>query len=731
MIRLIGMAIVCAQAAHAQDTGGWTGSLVTRDGSGVPLVVLRLDGPAGERTIVTGTAGRFAVEGLLPGDYRVSPQTPGVILQGTRRVSIVAARQSHAVLTLAPTPLRQQVLVSATRSEAALPSLGTTATVFDADQLAAREAPSLVSVLQEVPGLAVARAGGLGQQASVFLRGGESRFARVLVDGVPLNEPGGLNNFGGQLPFDIERIEIVRGAASSLYGSDALAGVIQYVTPQAASGRHSRVRAALEGGSFDTRRAQGGWDGRYQSFDWNAGAVRLTTDNQQPNSDFSEWAGAASVGWQAGPRSQLRVTARVSRGEAGTPGQTGLMRPDLDARHQRSDGVVGARWRRLKTRGSHELRVSATVLHQLSVNPLDSGEALPQRDGRMGWPMADYPNQEGFQNNTARFVLGYQGERDLGGRNLLTWGAEWEQERGSVGDRRQTLLRPTRRSAGLYVQDRLLVGTRLSLLAGGRIERNGSYGTTAVPRASLAYRWRGQQNSTSLRLSAGTGIKEPSLIESFGTDLFAQGNPQLKPERSRTADLGIEQRLAQGRLIAEATVFHHAYMDQIAWKMLTYSPFMGSYANLGRTRARGLELDMRAEPMRRVQTRLVYTYLDGIIQQSADSDPGSPYRAGQPLLRRPKHQGAWTLSWDGARAGAGSTLLYVGARCDSDFSGLNLTRNSAYWRFDARARARVGAQLEIYAAAENLLDASYEEALGYPSLGRSIRVGLRIAPAKR
>jgi outer membrane receptor protein involved in Fe transport len=146
--------------------------------------------------------------------------------------------------------------------------------------------------------------------------------------------------------------------------------------------------------------------------------------------------------------------------------------------------------------------------------------------------------------------------------------------------------------------------------------------------------------------------------------------------------------------------------------------------NLGRTRAQGLELALSAAPTPRFALDAQYTLTDGeVIVSSIDFDP--VYAAGQPLLRRPKHQGSLTARYGGARFGAGATLFLVGSRADSDFLGIGLTENDGYARLDARVHARVVRGLEAFLAAENLLDEEYQEALGYPAPGLSVRVGVR------
>jgi vitamin B12 transporter len=634
----------------------------------------------------------------------------------------VSAGETTLDLALAPAPVREHVVVAATRDEAALSTVGVSATVLDEGRIAEREAPSLLTLLEEVPGVTVARNGGLGLQGSVFVRGGESNFARVLVDGVPVNEPGGEYNLGPLLPLELERVEVVRGATSSLYGTDALAGVVHLVTARYPGA--ARWRAEAQGGSLGWRRGEAGTAGQAGRFDWNLGGVHLRTDNEEPNSALRQDGGAASLGFAVGAPTSVRLSLRGEDTRVGTPGQTAFGRPDLDASFERQIGVAGLQVRHVRGRTSHELRAGFALQDWLSRNPLDSGPYLPRAGDRVGTDtFFDFVNPLGFQQNTRRLSTGYQLETQIGGRHLVTVGGELERETGAVGSRAEPLLHPSRTNVGGYVQDRVVVGGRLFLTLGGRLEHNASFGTRAVPR--LAAAWTvGDGGTTTLKASAGTGIKEPTFFESYGVSFYAKGNPDLRPERSVTFDAGIEQRLAGNRLRVEATAFHHDYRDQINFQIVDFATFQGSFVNLGRTRAQGLELAAEAAPHGGVRIFAQYTYLDGVVKVSGDAF-NEVYAAGRALLRRPKHQGSLTAAFGGARVSGGGTLVLVGRRADSDFQNIGLTENEGYARLDLRARARIVPRLEVVVIAENVLDRRYHEILGYPALGRSVRAGLR------
>jgi vitamin B12 transporter len=721
---LVSLAVPLATDA-ATGQGSLVGAARTADGMPLPQVVLVIEGPTGVQTVVTGPDGRYRATPLVAGEYRISPRTPGLVLRQDARAT-VADDESRLDIVLAPAPVREHILVAATRGDAPLSTVGVSATVLDGDAIAARESSDFVHLLQDVPGIAVARAGGMGGQASAFIRGGNSNFARVLVDGVPVNEPGGAFNFGSQLPLELDRVEVVRGATSSLYGTDALAGVVQLETRQADPLAPPSVRAEMEGGSFSWRRLQGGTIGHAGAFDWNAGVVHLDTDNQAPNSAFGETAGAASVGARLSERSSIRFVFRGEKNEVGTPGPTAFGRPDLDARFESSSLLLGGEWRFSSHGVIQQARLGLAKSNQLSLDPSDSGTYTPQFEGITGaYPISDFTNPDGFQNDSSRLSAGYQAELGLGRANLLTAGVDLERETGEVGSLPSDTLSPSRTNVGVYVQDRLVLGGRVFLTLGGRIEHNDSFGTEAVPRVALAWRLTSGENSTTLRGSAGAGIKEPDFLQSFGLSFFARGNPALKAERSRTYDLSLEQRLAGERIRIQGTLFDHEYRDQIAYQVVDPNTFQGTYVNLGKTRARGVELALEASPTRHVQLGASYTFLDGdVLVSSSDFDP--VYAVGQPLLRRPKNQvSAWGRV-DLGRSTLGANVVSVGRRADSDFVGLGLMENIAYTRVDARAQIRIHRGIEAFVVAENLFDESYQEVLGYPALGRSFRGGLRL-----
>jgi len=724
---LAGLLVISAGSARGASDGVLEGSVRSTDGLALPHVRVLVEGPSGPRQVTTDPGGSYRVTGLAAGAHTASVDAPGFVLDGSPTATVAEEGAATRLdLVLSPAPVREQVLVTAARGEATHSNLGVSTTLIDRKRIEERAAPSLLPLLQEVPGTATIRTGTTGMQGSVFLRGGESRYTAVLVDGMPVNQPGGAFDWSGALPFEMERIEVVRGATSSLYGNDALAGVVQLVTRRAREGDAPSLRGEAEAGSFDWQRYQAATTGARGGFDWNLGVQRLTTDNAEPNSRFEQTAVATSLGVRFGPRTEGRAVVRYEDGDVGTAGPTAYGDPDLDASFERRDAVVSTSVRHTAGRAAHLFSLGYTRTDQLSLNPVDSGCDTPEWEGRIGaFPICDFPDPDGFQNQTSRLYAGYQADLSLGTRHLVSAGVDGAYETGALGNRAEELLRPNQTNLGIYVQDRVLVGERAYLTVGGRVEHNGVYGTRAVPRAALAFRLREGEDATTLRTSAGMGIKAPSFLESYGESFFAKGNPDLEPEESRTFDLGLEQRLFGSRLRVAVTAFSQDYRDQIAYTVVDFDTFEGTYLNLGQTRARGIEVELDARPRHWLALLGQYTHTDSEILESAD-DFSPVYAVGEPLLRRPRNQASLSATLDFPRWSAGATVVYVGERADSDFVGLGLTRNAAYTRLDARVHVRIAGPLEAWLAGENLADASYQEVLGYPALGRSVRGGLRL-----
>ncbi len=238
---------------------------------------------------------------------------------------------------------------------------------------------------------------------------------------------------------------------------------------------------------------------------------------------------------------------------------------------------------------SHAARVGFKRDEQLSVNPLDSGAYTPTYGAlRSAFDSFDYPDPAGYANNTDRLFGTYELRGQIRS-HAITAGGDVERETGTLGSVGDTPLSPTRTSYGAFIQDQVAISARAFATLSARVEHNGSTGSTFVPHASFAWiATRSDRVELLFKAGGGAGIKAPSFFESYGTSSFALGNPDLKPERARTLDGGFTLRVP-GSLRFEATYFRQQYLDQISYKIVSFTPFVGTYENLGETRARGVD----------------------------------------------------------------------------------------------------------------------------------------------
>jgi vitamin B12 transporter len=752
-----------------QSSGSLTGIVQTADGLTVPRLTLTIAGPARTVDVLTDDAGRFRLAALPDGDYQLTVVSQLLTLRAPISVSL-HGQDERLLLTVVPADVKESISVSAPAAEAPLSgSPGMTVSVMTDQQIQARNASSFAQLIQDLPGVSVSRSGGIGSIGSAYIRGGEPNYALVVVDGVTVNDPGGAYDFGKQLPLELERVEVTRGVPASQFGG-GLSGLFSLTTRSAKGDAGTLSSGDLELGSFRWRRLLGTTSGRSDRLDWNVGALGVTTDNQQPNSAFRQAAGALSMGVALNAQTSLRIVSRADIGVTGTPGPTALIRPNLHAKENSDSAVIGARLRHLGRSFEHEWRLNFSLSDKLALNPRDAGpiNVTTPGGGNTGrgptFVIPDFSSQDGLQNNTRRLAMAYQGDGVSIGRHSVMFGVEIERETGALGvngtsaTAPQTargplqglgLTSPVRLNEAIYVQDRLTFHDNVLLTAGARLEHNGSFGIGLSPRAAIAWTARAGKNSTTLKSSAGAGIKEPTFEQSFGGTFWVRGNPNLKAERSVTFDAGVDQRVLDGRIRAEATVFDHEYRDQIVLGQITlpevpessdgfdtgptntpspsiivdFNQFRPQYANVSRSRARGVEVSIGGR-VGAVNVRGQYTWMDATVIEG-----GGGLNPGESLPERPRHESSLTVDRTLGRVLVGATGVYVGhRRAPASFVAtvLDLHDEAAYFRLDTRASIRLSTRVALHVAAENALNRNYQDTLGYPALGRSVRVGCRL-----
>ena len=644
--------------------------------------------------------------------------------------------------------LSSSVVVTAEAEPVLRPQSTAPTDVITREVIDQRQAVSIPDLLQFSPGVTFARTGANGGTASLFLDGGNSNFTKVLVDGAPINPPGGAVDFSILTLDNVDKVEIVRGAESALYGTDAVSGVVQLFSHRGTT-RIPSVTLFGEGGSYANGRGGGQFSGLLGAFDYSGAASYLETDGQGPNDDFLNRTLTGNFGYAFSDTNHLRLTLRNNTSDAGIPGQTLYEPPSLHQQYDQKLFSASAQWDFVS--GDHwhyQLSGSESYTHQHSFNPEQSfyiggsDSFCPQTnpDAVATTQFCDYTYDDVFNYNRA----GFSAQTTYILRGLAaTAGYQYEVENGSISYLAQTHVR--RNNQGGFLDFRYLPHPRISLDLGVRAEDNGNFGTRVVPRAgaSLALRYgKGFWGDTRYRVFYGEGIKEPRFDQSYGTDPCDPGNPSLKPEASKNWTTGIEQKLANDRIKVSADYFSNRFYDIVSF---TYcypggpcpitppsgcpSGF-GTFFNTDLAHARGTNIAVEARATKWLFVTGNYTYDDSLIITSPNAyDPS--LIPGNRLARRPPNSGSITLTGTFRRFNATLAGYFTGQRTDSDFLGLGYTRNPGYARFDLSTSYSLVRGFSVYARATNLFNKQYQDALGYPALGRDYRFGLRYQFAGR
>ena len=728
------LSIACPLSALAADGGGMVVDQAGRPLPRARVHIVMTDSAKSDRRmpdVFTDEAGRFAVPRVQ--SCRIEASMPGF---QTASVPCPASDASTVTITLPLAPIEETVIVTATRTEAPVGQTGISATTFTEDEIRRRQAPLVSELLRTVPGAMVIQTGAPGGVTGLFVRGGESNYNSVMLDGIPLNEPGGTFNFNNLTTDNIERVEVVRGANSSLFGSDAMSSVVQLFTKRGRQATQTAPRGSvqIDGGNYGTLHTTATASGVAGRADYSVAASRLSTDNRVPNSGFDNTSVSANVGTELGANASLRGVFRAELGKTGTPGQTLYGRPDLDAFYQHHDVVGGVTFERgvgsaLHQRASYSLSSST----QASTNLVEDKPYTPSYQGRVApFEFSDFT----FDNRTTlrRHYASYQVDwhavagGNSGADQRITALADWNGERALLDDRlNASQVHASRDNVGVSLQHQLL-WRRVSSTAGVRVEKNENFGTALIPRASAAltlHEGTGAVGETLLRGAAGLGVKEPTVLQTFSTSPYYKGNPDLQPERSRALEIGVDQRLSGDRVKLAATWFDNRYRNIIGLRSTT--GYNSEYFNIGLTRARGLEFGAEIAPLPSLHVRGSYTFVDSAIVESTSSF--SPvFAVGQWAFRRPRHSGLVQATWTWQRVAADLSAARIGRFVDSDFSSLEppILENPGHTTVDTRVSYRVSSHLTGLLAIDNLTGRDYQEPLGYAALGRAARVGVRV-----
>jgi vitamin B12 transporter len=645
-----------------------------------------------------------------------------VLAPGFAADSANVSSQTEITVPLRLATESETVMVTATRTPVPGEAAGADIDALTAGQLTTMQPTAAADAIRFLPGAIVNAAGQRGGLTSLFVRGGESRYNKVIVDGVTINEPGGTFDFG-TLPLDqADRMEFVRGAQSTLYGSDAMTSVVQVWT-RTGSAAVPELSLGADGGNFTTARGYGSLAGARGRFDYNLFGGQFNTNGAGINNAYSDSLEGANVGVALNRRAALRVRLRHSNSHTGVPGEWNFNGSPLQPPDP-SD------WSQLNSLlGSAELAVTGPSGWQHHFTGFDYLYRYNELNLN-GDPdrVFDFPSHEVDHINRAGFE--YQGDYSERSWAHTTFGVRAENENGFVGNLAfGSQTHGQRSSEDVYAQQQVTWRT-LSAIAGARFVHNSAFGNVGVPRVAITWQaLRGDEffSGTRLRFSYATGFKEPRLEETFNgipPNPFNLPNPGLKPEHTRAFEAGILQDLIHGKYVFTATYFNNLFHDQINYVTVDPVNFVGQYANVNQALAHGGEAGVQARVRSRLLLNTAYTYTSTQILENP-APVNSMFNPGQPLLRRPRHSAIALLSYLGTRWGGNLSGSFVGRRPDSDFLGFGIDHAAGYTRVDVGGWYAVRPRLTAYVNVENALDRRYNEVVGYPALPINFRAGMR------
>lgn len=589
----------------------------------------------------------------------------------------------------------QHIIVTAVGIAQPRDEVGQAVTIIDAETIQRRQAIDVVDLLATTPGVRFNRTGTIGSTTGVSLRGAETTQTLVLIDGVKVNDPSGIGDgydFGPLLTGNIRRIEILRGSNSVVYGSQAIGGVVNLMTAVPADG--FAANASAEYGYSDTWSAKADVSGSSGIAAGGIGAAYFRTDGISSAAGGTERDGTENIATNA--RLTLNFTDALSLDLRGY-----YIHADLDydsffgAPADSSDvskldqyvGYAGINLALLD--GKLTNRAAVTYLRNdrdyYFVRGTDPDYGYKGTNLRFEYEGVYAPV------DAARFILGYEHERP----DYDFFGF------GSTSSARINI-------DSVYGLAIVKPFEGLAVTGGVRHDDHSQFGGATTFGANANYSPNG--GATNVRLSYGEGFKAPSLYQLY--DSFS-GNAALRPERSKSYDIGFDQRLDGGRAVFSVTAFRRDTRNQINYDSATFT-----YGNIDRTRAKGVEASVALKPVDALTVTGSYSYVD-----ARDRSPGSAFH-GNRLARRAANQVSVSADYDwsfGLSTGATVTMV-----SDSFDNAANTRRLDGYALLGVRASLPIGEHLEVYGRIDNLTDEAYATAYGYSTYGRSAYGGVRV-----
>jgi len=576
-------------------------------------------------------------------------------------------------------PLKYYIIVTANRLEEPLEKVSASFTLITEQEIKERQAVTLAELLLGVPGFSRAQVGSIGHLTSLFIRGAESDHNLVLINGIPINDPASSYfDFSGLSLDDIERIEIVRGPQSTLYGSDALGGVINLITKK--GGKGTKFNLSFIGGSDSTYKGSFSFSLGNESENFYFSSSHFSTEGNFKNDDYKNTTLSLRGELKIKNKSKLEVFARYTKTDLGIPFSSPQI-PSFSRRQKTEETVI-----------SFPFSLAFSSL-KLKLNLSYFKRNYIFKDPDAFWSYL----------NTKSNILRLDAQSDFAySIGIFTIGGEWrkffvtsEDNFGISIDNRKIDTR------ALFIQNQVHIDKTLFLTTGIRFDYHSEFGSHYSPRVTGAL----LLGNTKFKASIGSGFRAPRPYELY----TFWGNRDLKPEISTNWEIGVEQKLFNSRIIAGITYFSSNIKDLIVYDFSTFK-----LQNLAQTEISGEEITLYFIPHRNFNLKLNYTHL--IAQDKKKKEE---------LLRRPRHTFNLNVNFKPVeRFNINLNFIYVGKRKDLDEINFIFIENPPFNRIDLSSRWLLEKRIHLICKISNVLNKKYQEVYGYPSPNRGIYFGL-------
>jgi iron complex outermembrane receptor protein/vitamin B12 transporter len=792
-LSLITAIFLFTPAARAQNGGAITGSVIDPLGARVSGATLKLMLSGKEvKSGASDSKGEFSFDGLSEGRYQIEASSPGFQTRTTDAVFVGGGKVTVDV-ALPIGPLEQSVSVTAAATNVLPSQIGAPVTVIDSTTIVALGKPDVFEALRLVPGVSLVQAGARGGVTSIFVRGGNSNFNKVLIDGIPANDIGGGVDLSQYSIVGIDRVEALRDPNSVVFGSDALSGVVSLVSRRGQT-RIPLGEFSIDGGNLNTHRESADVGGTAGRFDYFSEAANLGTDNDLPNNKYKSNTYAGRFGVALGHSSDLSGTVRWIDRRFESPNAILLYGTPADDFQTFRTLLVGlASQTQITDKWQTTLRFGSWDGRAHFENPTLSGNGgfgnVMTITGANGYSVTgkglfDFGPSKSDSRSARQGFYGqtsYQVAPDLN----IAGGVNFEREQSFPSANIDGDPTITRNNRAAWVEGRGTIGHRVNVTAGVGYAHNEAFDNAYSPRLSIAAYLKAPSNDfwsdTRLTFNAGKGIKAPTTFQAsnslyvllqrtaasqaIGT---AAGIGPVGPERGRNVDLGIEQGMWNGRARVRVAYFDNAFYDLIESVSRTLLPQLGipvdvaaqvtsANVNSQSFTSKGVETSADAQ-LGHVKVAGSFTHFNATVTKSLSSGaltpsfnplfPGIPIGNFSPLLgqqpfRRPANTGSLLVSYAEGPLALTVSGYFAGKSNDSTFLGgsdvnfgnslllPNEDLNGGYAKLDFSASYKVNRALKAYVTIENFGDAHYQPAFGFPALPPNIRGGVTLTVGGR